>query len=337
LNERGEAVGVMHGPGRDGQVSAVYWNGRAASVLPDLGGVQSGAEAINERGQIVGWSGTPAGGESHAVLWEDGKAHDLGPGSAVAITDGGVVIGTRSSLSFDSEQGFLWSNGTRVELDFWPLAVNEQRHVVGFRAADRWSPKANVPQAWPWDYAAIPVSWKNDEVVELPGLTDPSLGIAKAINESGRSAGVVMLEDGAQHLIIWDGNDTQDLGAVAPKPEEDWLSVLASGPYLNERGDVAVSTLEEGGYIHPGPGAFFASDGELIRLPSQIHTVHGINDDSLVIGEGPAGASIWAHGRLYSLPGGRDATPRAINKRGHVIGSEEARPILWKMLAPPSG
>jgi len=129
----------------------------------------------------------------------------------------------------------------------------------------------------------------------------------------------------------------QDLGVVAPKPAEDWLSVVASGPYMNERGEVAVSTIEEGGYVHPGPGAFFARDGELTRIPPEIDTVYGINDQGLVAGDGPGGAAVWVHGQRFKLPGGNEAVPSGINERGDVIGSDDGRPILWKVRNRPSG
>lgn len=334
LNQRGDMVGVMFAPGRDGRASAVHWDRRVPVVLPDLGGNHSGAEAINERGQIVGWSLTPERGENHAVLWENGSARDLGPGSAVAISEGGVVIGMRSFPDDRPGAGFLWSDGKRTELDFWPLALNEQRQVVGIRTVDRWS--ARVPDAWPWDYAATPVRWEKGKVTELPGLTEPSLGSAETINESGQAAGVVMVAGGAQHLLIWDGDDLHDLGVVAPTPGDDWLTVVASGPYMNDRGDVSVSTSDEGGYRYAGTGGFFARDGELTSLP-EIDTVYGINDQGLVLGKGPAGAAVWADGKRYPLPGGAESVPSGINRRGDVIGSDNGWPTLWRMRPASSG
>ena len=45
--------------------------------LGTLGGSHSGARAINDRGQVVGWSDT-ADGAMHAVLWEGGTLTELG-------------------------------------------------------------------------------------------------------------------------------------------------------------------------------------------------------------------------------------------------------------------
>src|SRR2546428_12099020 len=73
--------------------------------LPSLGGGTGFAFAngINARGQVVGGSGTASG--FHAVLWEDGVAHDLGTlvrpdppftysfSDARAINEEGVAVG----------------------------------------------------------------------------------------------------------------------------------------------------------------------------------------------------------------------------------------------------
>src|SRR5437899_360015 len=78
---------------------------KARWVITDLGTLgrryrDSGASAINERGQVVGDSAT-ASGKQHAFLWQNGKMTDLGTlgraytdSGAVAINDRGQVVGT---------------------------------------------------------------------------------------------------------------------------------------------------------------------------------------------------------------------------------------------------
>ena len=46
--------------------------------LGTLGGEESWAWAINNRGQVVGWSET-TDGDIHPFLWEKGEMTDLGP------------------------------------------------------------------------------------------------------------------------------------------------------------------------------------------------------------------------------------------------------------------
>src|SRR5262245_15550686 len=65
--------------------------------LATLGGSTSYANDINASGQVVG-VGTTAGGDEHALLWNNGTMTDLGTlgglaSNAVAINDVGQVVG----------------------------------------------------------------------------------------------------------------------------------------------------------------------------------------------------------------------------------------------------
>jgi probable HAF family extracellular repeat protein len=65
LNDHGQIVGVaIEAKGNH----AFVWENGQMTLLPTLGGASSDADAVNERGQIIGHSETQSG-ESHAVLW----------------------------------------------------------------------------------------------------------------------------------------------------------------------------------------------------------------------------------------------------------------------------
>lgn len=71
--------------------------------LGTLGGSCSQAVAINDRGQVVGWSDTAIEGV-HAFLWEKGKMTDLGIlgggfNYAYAINNRGQVVGQSLTVS----------------------------------------------------------------------------------------------------------------------------------------------------------------------------------------------------------------------------------------------
>ena len=62
--------------------------------LGSLGGKQAGALALNDHGQVVGWS--ELGRVRHAVLWQNGRIRDLGSfgqrdSIAVAINQQGQI------------------------------------------------------------------------------------------------------------------------------------------------------------------------------------------------------------------------------------------------------
>jgi probable HAF family extracellular repeat protein len=72
MNDRGQVVGN----GYDGNtmVNAFVWQSGRMTGLGNLSGRSGGpyndssAEAINNRGRIVGWSGSKSG-RDHAVMW----------------------------------------------------------------------------------------------------------------------------------------------------------------------------------------------------------------------------------------------------------------------------
>jgi probable HAF family extracellular repeat protein len=65
INDRAQIVGTHY---VSGNPRACLWQDGRLIILPKLGGNESGTVAINNRGQIVGWSATKKSGK-HAVLW----------------------------------------------------------------------------------------------------------------------------------------------------------------------------------------------------------------------------------------------------------------------------
>ncbi len=74
-------------------------------LLPGSNGPINRACAINDSGQIVGWSG------SEACLWQNGTPTDLGAGEAFDINDCGQVVGVHTNSAGITE-ACLWQNGT---------------------------------------------------------------------------------------------------------------------------------------------------------------------------------------------------------------------------------
>jgi probable HAF family extracellular repeat protein len=112
INYRGEVVGGSSdhlrygheqiGEGFDHSCVAFIWTEpNGMSPLPTLGGDAGCARAINDKGQVVGWSYTAAS-EVHAFMWTSKNGiEDLGtlPGAsahesvAYGINNGGQVVG----------------------------------------------------------------------------------------------------------------------------------------------------------------------------------------------------------------------------------------------------
>jgi len=90
---------------------AVRWTGGAAYALPTLGGGTSAAVDVNDRGDVSGFSVTPAG-EAHAVAWRRGVLVDLGPAGADsgagAINQAGQLIGSAATPD-ERVRGLRWT------------------------------------------------------------------------------------------------------------------------------------------------------------------------------------------------------------------------------------
>lgn len=78
-------------------------------LLTDIGALpgypQSRVNSINESGDAVGASLTGAGTTSRAVLWRNGLLTDLGAGTANAINQAGMIVGTTNNRAVQYENG----------------------------------------------------------------------------------------------------------------------------------------------------------------------------------------------------------------------------------------
>jgi probable HAF family extracellular repeat protein len=108
------------------------------------GGSASGADGINDSGEVVGWSYT-ASGDTHAFLYTQAtRMTDLGTlggndSEADGINDSGEVVGWSNTASSDTD-AFLYTQATGMTdlgvlpgyTDSYATAVNDSGEVVGY-------------------------------------------------------------------------------------------------------------------------------------------------------------------------------------------------------------
>ncbi|HTB13483.1 MAG TPA: hypothetical protein VK752_18010 [Bryobacteraceae bacterium] len=137
------AVGLLAGP------HAVLWENGSAIDLGNLGGKTMGkAAAINNRGEVAGFSDL-ADGTVHSFLWtRDAGMHDLGAlngdvlGDPAGINNSTQVVGGSCDSSGNC-RAFLWQSNVLSDLNslipadsplylVYALGINDVGEIVGF-------------------------------------------------------------------------------------------------------------------------------------------------------------------------------------------------------------
>jgi probable HAF family extracellular repeat protein len=212
INATGQVVGtVMPGITSEPERAVLWQHG----ILTELGGLPggkgSGANSINDQGQVVGWAGTPAGA-THAVIWHDGTITDLGTlpngkrSEALGINNAGQVVGS-SFTAAGPAHAVVWQQGTITDLGILPggkisaaNGINSAGQVVGLADTTDGDEHAVV-----WQQGTI------TDLGTLPGGKDSE---AAGINSAGQVAGYSDNADGSDHAVLWQHGVVTDLGTL---------------------------------------------------------------------------------------------------------------------------
>jgi probable HAF family extracellular repeat protein len=298
---------------------------RAYSVtdLGTLGGAgTTQAFAINEAGQVVGYSTAPSL-KYHAFLWENGVMTDLGTlptGStsrAFGLNDFGQVVG----FAFDGSasggahnHAFLWENGVMTDIFPEPAhsvanAINNAGQVVG---------QHNLNRAF---------LWQDGTFIELGGFGGSnSWGYALDINDEGQVVGSSFVNNGSdglsQHAFLWQDGVMIDLGALPGLPDSRAHAINALGQVVGFSSSFDPDTTDE--IFH----SFLWEDGVMIDLgvPGDLNRAHDINDFGQIVGWSSSGAYLYEAGVVTNLntliagSGVNISVATGINNAGQIVG-----------------
>jgi probable HAF family extracellular repeat protein len=276
INDLGDSVGFSNNNLIDPltgypEFRATLWKGGKVFDLGTLGGNMSFANAINNRGQVVGgalnsildndsnfgWSPFQVATQFRAFLWQNGMMSDLGTlgtgNNAVAlfVNDRGQVAGqsltdssANSPTGFVTIDPFFWQNGKMVDIGTLggtfgvPYAMNSVGHVVGISnvAGDQ------TFHGFFWD--------EENGLKDLGTVPGGSLSYALWINDAGEIVGMGDFFNGG-HGILWKNGKTIDLGTLPGDCSSEALVINSQGQIIgNSSPDCAsdgVAVLWENG------------------------------------------------------------------------------------------
>jgi len=210
VNERGQIAGFSFTNSTPNAttgfptVDPFLWQDGKMTDLGTLGGTLGFANAVNNDGQVVGFSDVAGDLTNHAFFWDDGVLTDLGTlggNNSVAnwINDAGEVVGT-SDLPDGSHHAFVWRKGAMTDLGTIgsdPCSdgyyLNERGQVIG-TSTDCNGTTLHV------------FLWKNGSMINLSSQVLPGSGFTDVepvvINDRGEIVANGVLQNGDVHTVL---------------------------------------------------------------------------------------------------------------------------------------
>jgi len=237
------------------------WHHGIMKPLEPLGGGNSQAAAINDRGQVAGYAETgtadpncpaPQVLQFRPTRWTAGHARALPlypgdtEGAAFWINNEGDTVGAsgscapydpRYALPLQPRHALLWRQGVRPidlgnlggELENAAFAINDRGQIVG--ASDL-----------PGDTAQHAFLWQKGVMTDLGTLTGDVVSAACAINNKGQVSGV-SIDASGQNLraFLWQNGVMTDLNSLIPANSPLYL---LHGFGINSRGQIVGFALQ---------------------------------------------------------------------------------------------
>jgi probable HAF family extracellular repeat protein len=292
------------------QAAKPGWNITETGVFGTTG---SNLTAINNRGEVVGWSTKLLPGHiaetMRCFVWDNGVLRDLGTPSfdscqAMDVTDRGVILANTGYGGV----AYVWQDGTWTQAgNGIGMRMNRNNHVAG--------------QYWNGSgYRGF--LWRDGAQFEI-GTFGGSISNAAAVNDKDYVVGTAAVNDatGTVHAYVWHEGTMRDLGTLNGRDDSQATDI-------NSHGDIVGSTSTQ---VNDSIAFIAGIDGgmrELLPGLSPPTTASAINDHGDVVGTWGTKSYLYANGAmtvLEDIPEVRAAGwtrlwPTDISDRGVITG-----------------
>jgi probable HAF family extracellular repeat protein len=295
--------------------------------LGSLGGGSGNGLAVNNNGQVTGYSytsqqipvdcppqkyGQPKHcyiNPYHAFLYSNGAMTDLGTLGGTNSQGNSVNLSGQVAGQSDTKTGsaaFLWDGKKMINLGaLAPLSTGPYSSATGINDAGQVVGWWGLSPVHAWLYS-------NGTITDLPEPSGEGCQ-ASAINNSGQILGTCAYADNSnRHSVLWQNGTVTDLSTLGGLQG-------FSASAINNLGQIAGSAPTSTGAVH----GFLYSNGTITDLGS--FTPAALNDNGVMVG----GEDVYSGGTAQNLnnllqPGsiGGVTNVTAINDNGQIVASE---------------
>ena len=251
--------------------------------LGTLGGGSTQAYALNDAGQVVGYSTGSVG--TRAFLWQAGTMTNLGTlpdgwaSYAVSVNALGDVVGV-ANLKNGLGRAVLWRNGTIVNLTPELPVYEDVSNAVAINDLGQILLAIND----------TPFLLDNGTRTAIGTLGGPG-AFAADLNNAGQVVG-----SSTQHAFLWENGTMTDLGLLPGDQDSGASAINNLGVIVGSSGWTDPDTYEQ----HYRPFIYANGSMSAIPAPSSEAFAGDINDAGVVVGTMRAGGAVtpW-HAWVY--------------------------------------